>query len=67
MNQTFLFLRYFRHSPAPACRGSNPPPGVAAAQPPRPAGEAGRIAQGSARRKIFLKNIKKTLDNQETA
>jgi len=36
---------------------SPPPPGVDVTQQPRPAGEAGRIAQGSARRKIFLKNF----------
>lgn len=60
MNQTFLFLRYFRHSPAPACRGSNPPLGVGVAQ-------QASARPGQRRRKIILKNIKKTLDSQENA
>lgn len=68
MNQTFFYFCgiFDTHPPRPA-GGQIPLPGVAAAQPPRPAGEAGRIAQASAHRKIFLKNIKKTLDNQENA
>ena len=38
--------------------------GAAGQRPPRPAGEAGRTAQASVRCKIFLKNIKKTLDKK---
>lgn len=69
---TFLFLRYFRHSPAPACRGCKSPSGGrncpaaqprpgAAAQPgkmPRPAAQDDSRRRGS---KFFGKSSRKRL------
>lgn len=55
MNQTFFIFAVFSTLTRPGLPGvKSPSPGVAAAQPPRPAGEAGRIAQASAHRKIFF-------------
>ena len=69
---TFLFLRYFRHSPAPACRGCKSPSGgrnCPAAQPrPGAAAQPGKMprpaAQDDSRRraeKFFGKSSRKRL------